>query len=136
MHPPFQPQSMVTLDLVMAACRAAQRGLMAGCAVMVGTPPWTIPPLLLVIHGFLGWYDSRSRITAAQAACDGLLGGLAGIGLAPMLFEQMGLFSWPIGLAVGCGTVGGIIAAIESLFLRQTSSKPTAVSEPEQVPPA
>jgi hypothetical protein len=127
---------MVTLDIVMAACRAAQRGLMAGCAVMVGTPPWTIPPLLLVIHGFLGWYDSRSRLTAAQAAFDGLLGGLAGIGLAPMLFQQTGLFSWPIGLAVGCGTVGGIIAAVECLFLHQTSSKQRTVAEPEQVPPA
>jgi hypothetical protein len=114
MHPPFQPQSMVTLDIVMAACRAAQRGLMAGCAVMVGTPPWTIPPLLLVIHGFLGWYDSRSRLTAAQAAFDGLLGGLA----------------------VGCATVGGIIAAVECLFLHQTSSKQRTVAEPEQVPPA
>lgn len=127
---------MASLDTALASCRAAQRGLIAGCVVIVGMPPWSIPLILCVFLGWLGWWDSRSHRIAAQAACDGILGGLLGLALAPLLISSAGPFSWPIGLAVGCGTVGGFIAAIESLFLRQTSSKPTAVSEPEQVPPA
>lgn len=132
----FHSRSMFGLDMAMAGLRAAQRGLIAGCTILAGLPPWVIPPLLGLIIGSLGWAESRSRRIGVQAAIDGGLGGLAGVGAASLLLPFMGPLAWPVGLSFGCGGVGSTIAALESLIQAAPASQSDGSSGSEQGPPS
>lgn len=115
------------IDIPWAGLRSIQRGTALGLSVLAGLPAGLTPLAAAVLLAWLAWRESGSRAIAFQAAVDGCLGALFGLGIANGIAPLAGWMSHPLGMGGGAAASGMFFAFMDVVAFRPSRANSVEV---------